>query len=248
MNCKRSSNITGTFYYIFRFRLFKYKQTVNTHLTAMKKLLIVVAFLTIIGYSAQAQTMLIPKGGAVFSNLKTNESGVSGRTGFVAGLGFGIPITSDNFFMIQPEILYIQKGANFSTTGTTTRVGNTYINYAELPVLAKINFGGESFRAYVNAGPSVSYALFGRTNQNGAVVDVKFGDDADVTFNNRIDFGLQFGGGIGFKAGPGDILLDLRYGLGLSNLLDRPVAGTDSEAQNRVYALTLGYAIPLGSR
>jgi hypothetical protein len=214
----------------------------------MKRIILLVAFLATIGYTAQAQTMLIPKGGAVFSNLKTSESGVSGRTGYVAGLGLGIPVTADNFFVIQPEILYIQKGANFSTNGTSARVGNTYINYAELPILAKINFGGESFRAYVNGGPSIAYALFGRTNQNGALVDVKFGDDADVTFNNRIDFGLQFGGGIGFKAGPGDILLDLRYGLGLSNLLNQPVAGTDTEAQNRVYALTLGYAIPLGAR
>jgi hypothetical protein len=214
----------------------------------MKKIVLLLALIATIGFSAQAQTMLIPKGGAVFSNLKTNESGVSGRTGFVGGLGLGIPVTADNFFMIQPEILYIQKGANFSTTGTTTRIGNTSVNYLELPVLAKINFGGESFRAYVNGGPSVAYALFGRTNQNGAVVNVTFGDDADVTFNNRIDFGLQFGGGIGFKAGPGDILLDLRYGMGLSNLLNQPVAGTDTEAQNRVYALTLGYAIPLGSR
>jgi hypothetical protein len=214
----------------------------------MKKIVLLLALIATIGFSAQAQTMLIPKGGAVFSNLKTNESGVSGRTGFVGGLGFGIPVTADNFFMIQPEILYIQKGANFSTTGTTTRIGNTSVNYLEVPVLAKINFGGESFRAYVNGGPSIAYALFGRTNQNGAVVNVTFGDDADVTFNNRIDFGLQFGGGIGFKAGPGDILLDLRYGMGLSNLLNQPVAGTDTEAQNRVYALTLGYAIPLGSR
>lgn len=214
----------------------------------MKKTVLLVAFLTTLGFTVQAQSFLIPKGGVVFSNLNTSESGVSGRTGYVAGLGLSIPVTTDNFFVIQPELLYIQKGANFSTNGNTTRVGDTYINYAELPVLAKINFGGESFRAYVNAGPSIAYALFGRTNQNGAVVDVKFGDESDVTFNNRIDFGLQFGGGIGFKAGPGDILLDLRYGLGLSNLLDQPMAGTDSEAQNRVYALTLGYAIPLGTR
>ncbi len=214
----------------------------------MKKIVCILAFLITAGFSVQAQSFLIPKGGLVFSNLNTTESGVSGRTGYVAGLGLSIPVTADNFFVIQPELLYIQKGATFSTTGTSTRVGNTYINYAELPVLAKINFGGESFRLYVNGGPSIAYALFGRTNQNGAVVDVKFGDEADVTFNNRIDFGLQFGGGIGFKAGPGDILLDLRYGLGLSNLLDQPVAGTDTEAQNRVYALTLGYAIPLGTR
>ena len=114
----------------------------------------------------------------------------------------------------------------------------------ELPVLAKINFGGESFRLYVNGGPSVAYALFGKTNNT----DIEFGDGADVSFNNRIDLGLQFGGGIGFKAGPGDILLDARYGLGLSNLLDESVAGTDNELQNRVFAFTLGYAIPLGGR
>ncbi len=214
----------------------------------MKKIGFVLAFIMAFTFTAKAQSFLIPKGGVVFSDLKTNEAGVEGRTGYVAGLGLSLPVTNDNFFVIQPELLYIQKGANFSTNLNSTRIGDTYINYLELPVLAKINFGGESFRAYVNGGPSIAYALFGRTQENGTKVDIEFGDNADVTFNNRIDFGVQFGGGIGFKAGPGDLLLDLRYGLGLSNLFDQTIGGTDPEAQNRVYALTLGYAIPLGTR
>lgn len=210
----------------------------------MKRIILLAALFATLGFTAQAQSFIIPKGGVVFSNYKSTGSGIEGRTGFVGGLGLSIPVTSDNFFAIQPEILYIQKGAKFNTNLSTTRVGDTYINYLELPVLAKINFGGESFRLYVNGGPSVSYALFGKTNNT----DIEFGDGADVSFNNRIDLGLQFGGGIGFKAGPGDILLDARYGLGLSNLLDQPVAGGDSELQNRVYTFTIGYAIPLGGR
>jgi hypothetical protein len=210
----------------------------------MKKIVLLTALVITLGFAANAQSFIIPKGGVVLSNFKDTGSGIEGRTGFVGGLGFSIPVTADNFFAIQPELLYIQKGAKFNSNLSTTRVGDTYINYFELPVLAKINFGGESFRLYVNGGPSVSYALFGRTNNT----DIEFGDGADVSFNNRIDLGLQFGGGIGFKAGPGDILLDARYGLGMSNLLDEPIAGTDNELQNRVYAFTIGYAIPLGGR
>ncbi len=215
----------------------------------MKRIILSMAFLIAFCLYANAQSFIIPKGGVVFSNMNTTDLGVEGRTGFVGGLGLSIPITADNFLAVQPELLYIQKGAKFSAnTSGATRLGDTYLNYAELPVLLKVSFGGDVFRAYVNAGPSVAYALSGKTNQGPNVVDVSFGDGADVTFNNRIDFGAQFGGGIGFKAGPGDILLDLRYGLGFSNLLNQPVAGTDTEAQNRVYALTLGYAIPLGAR
>ncbi|QHT66010.1 PorT family protein [Rhodocytophaga rosea] len=210
----------------------------------MKKIVLLTALVFTLGFAANAQSYIIPKGGVVFSNYKNTGSGIEGRTGFVGGLGLSIPVTSDNFFTIQPELLYIQKGAKFATNLATTRVGDTYINYFELPVLAKINFGGESFKLYVNGGPSVSYALFGKTNNT----DIEFGDGADVSFNNRIDLGLQFGGGIGIKAGPGDILLDARYGLGLSNLLDDPIAGTDNELQNRVFAFTVGYAIPLGGR
>jgi hypothetical protein len=210
----------------------------------MKKIGLLFALVLTLGFTANAQSFIIPKGGVVLSNFKSSGNGVEGRTGYTAGLGFSIPVTADNFFAIQPELLYIQKGAKFNSSLSTTRVGDTYINYLELPVLAKINFGGESFRLYVNGGPSISYALFGKTNNN----DIEFGDGADVSFNNRIDLGLQFGGGIGFKAGPGDILLDARYGLGISNLLDQPVAGTDDELQNRVYAFTIGYAIPLGGR
>lgn len=211
----------------------------------MKRIILVLAIIAGIGLSANAQTYLIPKAGATFSNLKlNNDESVSGRTGFAAGLGLALPLAPDGFFAIQPELLYIQKGAKFKTNSASgTFVGETSLNYFELPVLAKISFGGEAVKAYVNAGPSIAYALQGRSNDT----DISFGN-SNATFNNRMDFGLQFGGGLGFGIGAGNLLLDLRYGMGLSNLLNQSVAGADSEAQNRTYALTLGYAIPLGGK
>jgi hypothetical protein len=212
----------------------------------MKKVFSLLVILAVFSVSASAQSYLLPKGGITFSNLNVNNDAVEGRTGFVAGLGLGIPLTPDNFFVIQPEVLYIQKGANFAANQNQTFVGQTTLNYLEVPVLGKINFGGEAFRLFVNAGPSVAYSLGGTTNNGEA--NIAFGDDATATLNNRLDFGAQFGGGFGFRAGPGDILLELRYGLGLSNILNTQIAGADTEAQNRVFALMLNYAIPLGSR
>ena len=88
----------------------------------MKKVILFAALSLTLGFAANAQTFIIPKAGAVFSNYKSSGSGIEGRTGFVGGLGLSIPVTSDNFFAIQPELLYIQKGAKFNTNLSTTRV------------------------------------------------------------------------------------------------------------------------------
>ncbi len=158
------------------------------------------------------------------------------------GAGFNFPVDADGFLSIQPELLYIQKGVGAKSGNTTADV---HINYLELPVLVKISFGSETIKGYVNAGPSIGYALSGKTKIGSTTSKITF-DDTD----NRTDFGLQFGGGVGFQAGPGSILLDLRYGYGLTNTSKTPSGGNSSDykSQNRVVAVSVGYAIPLGGK
>jgi hypothetical protein len=140
-----------------------------------------------------------------------------------------------------------------------------------VPVLGKLTFGGKRVKAYVNAGPSVAYALNGRFTQEisggllafsseskyvfGEEPDNSIGDDTyrSPKYYNRVDVGVQFGGGLGLAVGPGTVLLDARYGMGLTDFFKgNPDNGTESDdqsnLQNRVFAFTLGYAIPLGGK
>ena len=246
----------------------------------MKKTFLLLAILFAFGAAGYAQVSVIPKAGLTFSTIGLpNNSGfvfekddVMSLSGFVAGIGFDLPIAGDGFFSVQPELLYIQKGYKVEAAGDqgTLELTDSY-NYLEVPVLAKINFGSERVKLYVNAGPSFAYALNGRFTQNVSLGPLSFsdegknifkeepdnsiGDDAYLSpkYYNRVDVGVQFGGGLGLKVGPGAVLLDARYGMGLTNFFkgnrDNSTADDDrANVQNRVFAFTLGYAIPLGGK
>jgi hypothetical protein len=122
-------------------------------------------------------------------------------------------------------------------------------NYLELPVLAKVAFGSPVIKGYLNAGPSLALGLTGKYKVEGGMnpgeMDIRFGDSMDDTrryIDNRFDFGVQFGGGASFGVGPGAIIADVRYGLGLTDLDSR------DQSKNRTWAFTLGYAIPLSGK
>jgi hypothetical protein len=223
----------------------------------MKKSFLLLAAVFLLGWTAQAQVYLIPKGGITSSNVNFDEdlANQKSNTGFVGGLGLSFPITSDNFVAIQPEILYTQKGFKGDYLGVANRRVN--YNYLEVPLLLKVNFGEEAFKAFVNAGPSFGYALGGRWRADNQDMKVKFGTGTNSTDMmyldtddvNRLDIGLQFGIGAGIAAGPGDLTLEARYGIGLTDFTN--VSGQPdsfNKSKNRVIALMLGYAIPFGGR
>ncbi|MFZ4930508.1 porin family protein [Chryseobacterium sp. Mn2064] len=197
----------------------------------MKKLLIITAIA--LGFGLQAQQTkeakretgieLIPKAGISITNQAIkNVNGEKSKTSFQAGLGVNIQTGLTNF-SVQPEVNFISKGTRFKNS-----FGNqTYnFNYIEIPVLAKYTFGP----VYVNAGPSIGF-LMGKNDK----VKAAYGSTKSV------DFGLQMGAGLAFPAGPGKLIVDGRYNLGLSNISDEK--GLD--VKNRGFAVSLGYAIPL---
>jgi hypothetical protein len=246
----------------------------------MKKTFLLLSALLAFGTASHAQVSVIPKGGLTLSTVHLpNNSGIvfekdniSSLPGFVAGVGFAIPVAGDGFFSVQPELLYVQKGYQATLTGGVGSLEFTdAYNYLEVPVLGKINFGTERVKLYVNAGPSIAYALNGRFTQEvsagplsnssegrnifGEVPDNSTGNDEYLSprYFNRVDVGAHFGGGVGLQVGPGAVLLDARYGLGLTNFFkgnrDNGTPDDDrANVQNRVFAFTLGYAIPLGGK
>ena len=197
----------------------------------MKKFLAITALVFGLGVQAQ-QTKetkkesgieLIPKAGINFANQSIkNVNGEKSKVSFQAGLGVNIQTGIKNF-SIQPEVNFISKGTKFKNS-----FGNeTYnFNYIEVPVLAKYSFGP----VYVNAGPSIGF-LMGKSDK----IKAAYGN------TKTIDFGVQMGAGIAIPAGPGKMIIDGRYNLGLSNISDEK--GID--VKNRGFAVSLGYAIPL---
>ncbi len=113
----------------------------------MKKTVLLAALSAITGL-ATAQVSIIPRAGITIANASlADDNGLrNGKTsllGFTGGLGFNFSVTDDNFFSIQPEILYVQKGFSAAATGIINYNGDYRLNYVEVPLLFKINFGGK---------------------------------------------------------------------------------------------------------
>lgn len=214
----------------------------------MKNLLLV-GIVMVLGTSAFAQMTVIPKAGVTFSNVNFTDDMLDGeddsesRIGFM--LGAALEIGLNEKFAVQPELLFVQKGFQFSGDGWEDKYT---INYLEVPVLFKAKFG----KFYANAGPSFAFGLGGKNKwedgPDSGDLDIKFGDDPgnseDIYFDNSFDLGIQLG--VGYQVGP--VVVDLRYGMGMSDINDEPDGFSGDWAfKNRSWQLTVGFPIGLGN-
>jgi hypothetical protein len=160
------------------------------------------------------------KAGINFSNFGGDDAGTwDSRTGFSFG-GFLVSSFSDMFY-IQPELLFTPKGA--STTSTFElgdRVTRTLkFSYLEIPILGKlvIPLRDSNFQPMVYAGPYMAFKVSSKLHiesDNSETEEISY-DDARTT-----DFGLVFGGGVGFPVRENIIGLEVRYNLGLTSFDD----------------------------
>lgn len=188
-----------------------------------------------------------PVAGVTYSTIK----GLAGdspdlKEKYIIGTQFGaaVNIGISEMFSIQPEFFFAQQGGVVESDGKPikTTIKNNFVN---VPVLAKISFGKEDgVKIFAVAGPYGGYWLSSRVKQevDGII------QDGEVTFNstenNRFDYGVAFGAGLGFPVGPGSLNLDLRYNYGLADL----EKADNSEFNNRVASASLSYLINLGGK
>lgn len=213
--------------------------------------------------SANAQSFSIgPRIGMNLSTVSGLDMGdttgllkSSSTAGFVFGAVANIGI--NEMFSIQPELLYSQQGVMQEMSadffGVAFKVkARTRLNYINLPVLAKVSFGPENIKGFVTAGPTFGYLLGGNVKSEveaGGQTEEETQDlsDDDLENMNRMDIGLSFGAGVALGAGPGNLNIDLRYGLGLSdiNKIDGPKPDNYEAAKNGVFSISVAYLFNL---
>ena len=239
--------------------------------TTMKKILLTILLSTTILLNIHAQLSLIPKVGLTRASFNYSDdvaanADVRGVTGFLIGAGLNAPLTK--FISVQPEFYLIQKGSyrEWNIFGSTATYKEK-LNYLEVPVLIKASYDLDELTIYANTGPYIAFALGGRYKGDGNVAGISYDGEGKIKFADkpsnansdvqyyendnvrRTDFGWQFGAGIGYKAGPGKVILDLRYGLGIANFAKEPdnaANNYDNTSKHRAFAISVGYAIPLG--
>lgn len=162
------------------------------------------------------------------------------RTGFLIG---GFVLVDAGLIAVQPELMYIQKGASQEETFNGTTVTQTVkLDYIEVPVLVKLQVPlEEGITPSVFAGPTLGLNVTAEAEAEaeGESATEDISDDVSGT-----DFGLALGGGVDIDFPFGTLMGDIRYGFGLTSIDD---SGEYDSVRNRGFMITAGLALDLSS-
>ena len=155
--------------------------------------------------------------GADFPNIETSSL-TSYHVGFYVRIPFGK-------LALQPELLFSEQGSKFEDqNGTEDEYKVKYIN---IPIMLQYHFS--SF--YLEIGPQIGFK-----------VDEDIPDPSLDDFAKSNDFAGAIGAGYQFKG----LGIGARYVVGLSNVADFEIPGSDSDFKNGVWQFSLYYTFRTG--
>lgn len=209
----------------------------------MRRLLVLltVAALVLVPAVASAQPAEYGvKGALAFATLPQIQQslGVSGsnyepqtRVGLVLG-GFGTWRAND-WFAVQPELLFVQKGVTLEGPSANPMTFVSKMDYLEVPVLARVSppTSGQA-RPYLFAGPTFGVKVRGRVERSTGGVREKA--DAEALLRDG-DLGIAVGAGMQV----GRFLAETRVTQGLTPV-NKDVPDFRRDVRNRTVALLAG--------
>jgi len=157
---------------------------------------------------------------------------------------FGAFVSFDlgRFLAVQPEVNYLTKGVNGSEIDESSEWKFTYL---EIPVLLKCRIPVRG-----NIQPGVFLGPYLGINTKSRVTEME-NDTTEETdledFTESLDYGLVFGGCVEYQVGFGKFILDVRYVLGLANIIKNLAVLTegdltdDDTVKNRTFSVMLGF-------
>ncbi|NVO19172.1 MAG: PorT family protein [Bacteroidetes bacterium] len=140
---------------------------------------------------------------------------------YTGGIFASVPL--NNSLSVVPELNYLRKGRtdekDIVGTGSVTTVN---CHYLQLPVMARYSTSiseSGNYKMYLNAGPYSALMLKSdRTITANSETPSAIDDKNGKTF----DFGLVLGGGVLVPVSKYQMMLDLRYDMGLNKLDNQP--------------------------
>lgn len=227
---------------------FKINSIMNSHTLRLRSLLLICLFCLGLGTS-YSQVELGAKIGYNLSKLQLDSLPAGATVDYMAGFEAGVAakIRLFPYIALQPELLYTNKGAIINFFNDTTYTLNT--TYLEAPILLRGCIPlGKKVSVYLNAGANASWLLDKSAVISQAQTQITQVDlDSLAAEIQTLDFGVNFGAGLGWKVGPGRFILDGRYQIGLQELLSSNAADLLSGAQSRMTGFSLSYLIGFGS-
>ncbi|UCG30088.1 MAG: PorT family protein [candidate division WOR-3 bacterium] len=198
-------------------------------------LLVVLLCTTLSLSSAQKITGGLKLGMNLASMHGDDISDTKFKTGFCGGGFFAFAL--GNVVVIQPEVLYSQKGVKWEDEFLDETWKLTYkFNYIEVPIFVKMIMPLQGkVKPNLFLGPYFAIAI--TDSRYELEIDGMTIED-DLVGVKDTDFGLVFGGGIDFGLKKGKIVFDARYSLGLTTLDEEG----EGELKNSVFTFLFGYS------
>jgi hypothetical protein len=187
---------------------------------------------------AQNPLKIGARGGFIVGNVEGDDSPDFGsREAFVGGVFTNLPLIRG--LVLQPELLYAQKGGEFSTTLEGIPVDIILkMDYIEIPILLKYGFATNGpVTPFILAGPVFSFNVSSKTEFKTSVIGFPFAVEVDNYNEKSTDLGLALGVGADFSLGPVSLVFDARYTTGFQSMWeDVDLSSLPDELDEQVYA------------
>ena len=169
------------------------------------------------------------KGGVTVSNYLDIDPDPDSRIGTVFG-GFAEINLESLPIAIQPEVIWIQRGAEVEGQGQAAFDSKVNVNYLDIDVLAKYKFDTNSpLKPNIFVGPYLGIDLNQATREAVEVVG-SFQPEA------KTDFGGVVGLGTDIEVLGATFIIDARWNVGLSDAFD------NASGKNSVFSFMGGIA------
>ncbi|GAA4820140.1 porin family protein [Algivirga pacifica] len=142
---------------------------------------------------------------------------------------------------LQAEINLDHRG--FIEASSTEELYQRTFTNISVPVLTHLYVGTKVFHVFAIAGPQVNFLYEKDFEALGTVEDQRY-DYADRK-PEKLGLDLVLGGGLAFWTGIGHFMVDARFFIGMSDLLERPVRTSSSFSYSQGLTGSVAYLIPI---
>jgi len=193
----------------------------------MKKLFTILSVVALTTTISFAQSQFGIKAGLNSSAIGSSESEVNEMMSSRIGLQFGgiatIPFT--DAMQLRTGAIYNQKGATIDLMGADITLA---LDYLEVPVDFAVMLGDGGFA--LSAGPYFAFLMNSELQIDGESEDIDGAKDMDIGLNFGASFTIQE-----------SMIIDARYGMGLTNLADDSTLADDYVELNGVLSVSFAY-------
>ena len=170
------------------------------------------------------------KAGVNLADVHASNSQVSYsvKPGIIIGPMVEIPVSPGGLMAVRGELLYVQKGAETKQSG---QKGKLLIDEMVLAPFLVFYLSPSSVRPFLEGGPEFGLNTLAKSKSDGTTRNI----GPQWSDHNT---SLNLGAGILFPFGAGDLVVDARYNLGLSDLT---VGGGGATTKTNGIQIFLGY-------